>query len=156
MSYAEVLAKLASVLPFHQTTQYTPLPLLSLPPPSLCPSQQPPSLPLPSSIQFTTFISSVESLFGLLNGDDIYNTYIQINEQVDILAYVYSRIFLYLFLALFIYAVLNLFTSLIIAAYEISQVMTYCLSCDMVLVSIVDHVMGHVMLTSYLRTRTLL
>ena len=98
----------------------------------------------------------MESLFGLLNGDDIYNTYIQINEQVDVLAYVYSRIFLYLFLALFIYAVLNLFTSLIIAAYEISKVMTYCLSCDMVLVSIVDHVMGHVMLTSYLRTRTLL
>lgn len=66
--------------------------------------------------------SAIESLFGLLNGDDIYTTFTQIRPQDDEAAYVYSRIFLYIFLALFIYTVLNLFTSLIITAYEASQV----------------------------------
>ena len=45
-----------------------------------------------------------------------------ISLEDDVVAYIYSRIFLYLFLALFIYAVLNLFTSLVISAYEASQV----------------------------------
>ena len=73
-------------------------------------------------IQFTDFNDTVETLFSLLNGDDIYNTYILLDPEVDLLAYIYSRIFLYVFLGLFIYAVLNLFTSLIIVAHEISQV----------------------------------
>ena len=73
--------------------------------------------------KFEDLNSAIETLFGLLNGDDIYNTFIQIRSQDDHTAYVYSRIFLYVFLALFIYAVLNLFTSLIITAYEASQVL---------------------------------
>jgi len=40
----------------------------------------------------------------------------------DAVAYIYSRLFLYVFVALFTYAILNLFTSLVIAAYELSQV----------------------------------
>ena len=72
--------------------------------------------------KFDNMNSAIETLFGLLNGDDIYNTFIQIRSQDDLTAYVFSRIFLYVFLALFIYAVLNLFTSLIITAYEASQV----------------------------------
>lgn len=75
-----------------------------------------------SLIQFASFNDSIETLFSLLNGDDIYNTYIGIEPQVDLAAYIYSRFFLYIFLGLFVYAVLNLFTSLIISAYEISQV----------------------------------
>lgn len=75
-----------------------------------------------SFIQFASFNDSIETLFSLLNGDDIYNTYIGIEPQVDLAAYIYSRFFLYIFLGLFVYAVLNLFTSLIISAYEISQV----------------------------------
>ena len=73
--------------------------------------------------KFETMNSAIEALFGLLNGDDIYATFTQIRPQDDSTAYIYSRIFLYIFLALFIYAVLNLFTSLIITAYEASQVM---------------------------------
>lgn len=73
-------------------------------------------------LQFESFNDSIETLFSLLNGDDIYNTYIGIEPQVDLAAYVYSRFFLYIFLGLFVYAVLNLFTSLIISAHEISQV----------------------------------
>ena len=78
----------------------------------------------PSSFffQFRDLNSASEGLFGLLNGDDIYNTYTMISLEDDAVAYIYSRIFLYLFLALFIYAVLNLFTSLVISAYEASQV----------------------------------
>ena len=73
--------------------------------------------------KFEDLNSAIETLFGLLNGDDIYNTFIQVRPQDDLTAYVFSRIFLYVFLALFIYAVLNLFTSLIITAYEASQVL---------------------------------
>ena len=76
----------------------------------------------PFHIKFESINSAIETLFGLLNGDDIYNTFTQIRAQDDSTAYVYSRIFLYVFLALFMYAVLNLFTSLIITAYEASQV----------------------------------
>ena len=76
----------------------------------------------PFHVKFLTMNSAIESLFGLLNGDDIYTTFTQIRPQDDEAAYVYSRIFLYIFLALFIYTVLNLFTSLIITAYEASQV----------------------------------
>ena len=75
--------------------------------------------------QFTTFNDTIETLFSLLNGDDIYNTYILLTPGVDLAAYIYSRFFLYIFLGLFIYSVLNLFTSLIISAYEISQVGIY-------------------------------
>ena len=77
----------------------------------------------PFHVKFDGINTSIETLFGLLNGDDIYNTFIMIRSQDDHIAYFYSRVFLYIFLALFIYAVLNLFTSLIIAAYEASQVL---------------------------------
>ncbi len=72
--------------------------------------------------KFISFYETVETLFGLLNGDDIYATFDQIDIDDDVVAYVYSRVFLYCFLILFIYFVLNLFTSLVISAYEASQV----------------------------------
>ena len=79
----------------------------------------------PYHSKFFTINDTIETLFGLLNGDDIYNTYSMIDPDDDQVAYAYSRIYLYVFLALFIYAVLNLFTSLVIAAYEASTVSTY-------------------------------
>ena len=72
--------------------------------------------------KFQTFYETFETLFSLLNGDDIYNTFDLIDIDDDPVAYLYSRIFLYAFLVLFIYFVLNLFTSLVITAYEASQV----------------------------------
>ena len=72
--------------------------------------------------KFADLNRSVETLFGLFNGDDIYNTFVMIDPDDDIVVYAYSRFFLYVFLALFIYAVLNLFTSLVITAYDSSQV----------------------------------
>ena len=52
----------------------------------------------------------------------MYATFDQLDVDDDLVAYVFSRIFLYVFLVLFIYFVLNLFTSLVISAYEASQV----------------------------------
>ena len=72
--------------------------------------------------KFETFYGSFETLFGLLNGDDIYNTLDQIDTDDEVYVYVYSRFFIYAFIVLFIYFVLNLFTSLVISAYEASQV----------------------------------
>lgn len=76
----------------------------------------------PYHSKFLTFNDTVETLFGLLNGDDIYNTFILIDPDDDIIAYAYSRIYLYVFTFLFIYAALNIFTSLVIVAYEASLV----------------------------------
>lgn len=76
----------------------------------------------PYHSKFHTINDTIETLFGLLNGDDIYNTYTMIDVDDDPVAYAYSRIYLYVFLSLFIYAVLNLFTSLVIVAYEASKV----------------------------------
>jgi len=75
--------------------------------------------------KFRNFYETIETLFCLLNGDDMYTTFDRIDEDDDQVAYFFSRIFLYLFLVLFIYFVLNLFTSLVITAYEASQVIFY-------------------------------
>lgn len=72
--------------------------------------------------KFNTFYETFETLFSLLNGDDIYGTFNLIDIDDDPVAYFYSRVFIYVFLVLFIYFVLNLFTSLVITAYEASQV----------------------------------
>ena len=72
--------------------------------------------------KFVTFHASLDTLFGLINGDDIYGTFTGIDEEDDIFAFVYCRIYMYIFLALFLYFVLNLFTSLVITAHEASLV----------------------------------
>ncbi len=72
--------------------------------------------------KFLDFNASFETLFSLLNGDDIYTTFVSIDPDDNFTAYVYSRIYMYIFLILFLYFVLNLFTSLVITAYEASQV----------------------------------
>ena len=79
-------------------------------------------------IQDTTLIIEpgqlvIRTLYsGLLNGDGIYDALDEIDKDDNIIAYVYSRAFIYAFIVLFIYFVLNLFTSLVISAYEASQV----------------------------------
>ena len=72
--------------------------------------------------KFETFVDSFETLFSLINGDDIYMTFIGIDEEDHVLFYCYSRIYMYIFLVLFLYFVLNLFTSLVITAHEASRV----------------------------------
>lgn len=75
----------------------------------------------PFHYKFQTFDGTFYTLFTMLNGDDLWNTYTGITELDDAGVYVFSQIFFTLFLMLFIYAVLNLFISLIIESYEYSQ-----------------------------------
>ena len=58
-----------------------------------------------------------ECLFSLVNGDDMYNTYIMMSQDSQA-AWIFSKIYLYIFIALFIYVVLSVFISLISDTYE--------------------------------------
>ncbi|VDQ15170.1 unnamed protein product, partial [Trichobilharzia regenti] len=72
----------------------------------------------PYNLKFRTFMSTVECLYSLINGDDMFVTFTIINENDPIGIYLFSRLFLYLFITLFIYVVLNLFVTIIFEAYE--------------------------------------
>ncbi|VDO80677.1 unnamed protein product [Schistosoma mattheei] len=63
----------------------------------------------PYNLKFRTFMSTVECLYSLINGDDMFVTFTIINQNAPIGIYLFSRLFLYLFITLFIYVVLNLF-----------------------------------------------
>ncbi|XP_055470331.1 mucolipin-2 isoform X2 [Psammomys obesus] len=58
-----------------------------------------------------------ECLFSLVNGDDMFATFAQI-QQKSILVWLFSRIYLYSFISLFIYMVLSLFIALITDSYH--------------------------------------
>ncbi|CAH8626924.1 unnamed protein product [Schistosoma rodhaini] len=72
----------------------------------------------PYNLKFRTFMSTVECLYSLINGDDMFVTFTIINNNAPIGIYLFSRLFLYLFITLFIYVVLNLFVTIIFEAYE--------------------------------------
>ncbi|OXB80043.1 UNVERIFIED_CONTAM: hypothetical protein H355_012966, partial [Colinus virginianus] len=58
-----------------------------------------------------------ECLFSLVNGDDMFATFAQI-QQKSMLVWTFSRLYLYSFIILFIYMILSLFIALITDAYE--------------------------------------
>lgn len=58
-----------------------------------------------------------ECLFSLVNGDDMFATFAQI-QQKSILVWLFSRLYLYSFISLFIYMVLSLFIALITDSYH--------------------------------------
>ncbi|XP_024233467.1 mucolipin-2 isoform X2 [Oncorhynchus tshawytscha] len=58
-----------------------------------------------------------ESLFSLVNGDDMYTTFAQLKDK-NSLVWLFSRVYLYSFISLFIYMVLSLFIALITDAYD--------------------------------------
>ena len=68
-------------------------------------------------LQFRTPSIASECLFSLVNGDDMYNTFIMMSD-VSQAAWIFSKIYLYIFIALFIYVVLSVFISLISDTYE--------------------------------------
>uniref|UniRef100_A0A5K3EJ61 PKD_channel domain-containing protein n=3 Tax=Mesocestoides corti TaxID=53468 RepID=A0A5K3EJ61_MESCO len=72
----------------------------------------------PFNVKFRTFTSSLECLFSLINGDDMYVTFSIIDRTKGLGIFLFSRIFLYTFITLFIYAVLNIFVTIIFEAYE--------------------------------------
>ncbi|ERE86693.1 mucolipin-2 [Cricetulus griseus] len=58
-----------------------------------------------------------ECLFSLVNGDDMFATFAQI-QQKSTLVWLFSRLYLYSFISLFIYMVLSLFIALITDSYH--------------------------------------
>ncbi|KAJ8408510.1 hypothetical protein AAFF_G00259240 [Aldrovandia affinis] len=67
--------------------------------------------------KFRTINTVSECLFSLINGDDMFPTFKDM-QQKSYLVWVYSRLYLYSFVSLFIYMVLSLFITLITDTYE--------------------------------------
>ncbi|KAM4722974.1 mucolipin-2 [Rhinophrynus dorsalis] len=67
--------------------------------------------------KFEDLNTVAECLFSLVNGDDMFATFAQI-QQKSTLVWLFSRLYLYSFISLFIYMILSLFIALITDSYE--------------------------------------
>eukprot|EP00118_Oscarella_pearsei_P029199 m.3898 g.3898 ORF g.3898 m.3898 type:complete len:697 (+) comp9950_c0_seq2:57-2147(+) len=76
----------------------------------------------PYNTKFTTIVITSDCLFSLLNGDDMFNTYM-ITSDANMVAYVFCQVYIYVFVSLFIYVVLNLFIGLISEMYSAVRMM---------------------------------
>ncbi|CAL8083714.1 unnamed protein product [Calicophoron daubneyi] len=81
----------------------------------------------PFNIKFRTFISTLECLYSLLNGDEQFVTYRIVGEDSPSSIYYFSRLYLYSFISLFTYVVLNLCLTLVFEAYmEVKDMKETC------------------------------
>lgn len=71
----------------------------------------------PYHTKFRTLSMVSECLFSLINGDDMFVTFAEM-EHSSPLVWIFSQIYLYTFISLFIYMVLSLFIALITGAYD--------------------------------------
>lgn len=71
----------------------------------------------PYHIKFRSLATTSECLFALINGDDMFATFVIFDSKSWMLWW-FSRIYLYLFISLYIYVVLSLFISVIMDAYD--------------------------------------
>jgi len=69
----------------------------------------------PFNDKFRTLTVTSETLFSLLNGDDMFNTFQMLEPRGP---FVFSQIYLYSFICVFIYVVLSLFISVVMDSYE--------------------------------------
>ncbi|XP_060900960.1 mucolipin-3-like [Labrus mixtus] len=67
--------------------------------------------------KFRTLDKVSECLFSLINGDDMYATFLNMRDK-SYMVWLFSRLYLYSFISLFIYMVLSLFIALITDTYE--------------------------------------
>ncbi|KAJ7400977.1 mucolipin-3 isoform X1 [Pitangus sulphuratus] len=67
--------------------------------------------------KFEDLNTVAECLFSLVNGDDMFATFAQI-QQKSTLVWRFSRLYLYSFISLFIYMILSLFIALITDSYD--------------------------------------
>ncbi|KAM9719899.1 mucolipin-3 [Menidia menidia] len=67
--------------------------------------------------KFRTFDKVTECLFSLINGDEMYATFLKMKDK-SYMVWFFSRVYLYSFISLFIYMVLSLFIALITDTYE--------------------------------------
>ena len=71
--------------------------------------------------QFRTLSITVECMYSLLNGDDMFATYRALSGANRLIK-IFSQIYLYTFISLFIYVVLSLFIAVIMDTYETVKV----------------------------------
>uniref|UniRef100_A0A3Q4G7U8 Mucolipin TRP cation channel 1a n=1 Tax=Neolamprologus brichardi TaxID=32507 RepID=A0A3Q4G7U8_NEOBR len=71
----------------------------------------------PYHVKFRSLSMVSECLFSLINGDDMFVTFAEMQETSP-LVWLFSQVYLYTFISLFIYMVLSLFIALITGAYE--------------------------------------
>lgn len=74
--------------------------------------------------KFRSLANVSECLFSLINGDDMYSTFLQMRDK-SYMVWLFSRLYLYTFISLFIYMVLSLFIALITDTYETIKVGAY-------------------------------
>lgn len=67
--------------------------------------------------KFRTLDKVTECLFSLINGDDMFATFLKLRAK-PYMVWLFSRLYLYSFISLFIYMVLSLFIALITDTYE--------------------------------------
>ncbi|XP_068197639.1 mucolipin-3-like [Antennarius striatus] len=67
--------------------------------------------------KFRTLDKVTECLFSLINGDDMYATFLKMRSK-SYMVWLFSRLYLYSFISIFIYMVLSLFIALITDTYE--------------------------------------
>ncbi|KAM9790005.1 mucolipin-3-like [Neosynchiropus ocellatus] len=67
--------------------------------------------------KFRTLDKVTECLFSLINGDDMFATFLMLRDK-SYMVWLFSRLYLYSFISLFIYMVLSLFIALITDTYE--------------------------------------
>nr|XP_027197207.1 mucolipin-3-like [Dermatophagoides pteronyssinus] len=72
----------------------------------------------PHHLKFRTLSSTLECLFSLMNGDDMFATFFSTDVRKSTLIWWFSRIYLYLFISLSIYVIVSLFIAIILDAYE--------------------------------------
>ena len=76
-------------------------------------------------LQFQSFSQSVETLFCMLNGDDLYETFEDSDSTfLSSLTEIFSKVYFAVFVFIFIYAALSLFIGLFTAAYDELSVST--------------------------------
>uniref|UniRef100_A0A8C4R0R2 Mucolipin TRP cation channel 3 n=1 Tax=Eptatretus burgeri TaxID=7764 RepID=A0A8C4R0R2_EPTBU len=71
--------------------------------------------------KFRTLDMASECLFSLINGDDMFATFTEINGK-GYLVWLFSQVYLYTFISLFIYMILSVFIALITETYECIKV----------------------------------
>lgn len=71
--------------------------------------------------KFRTLDKVTECLFSLINGDDMFATFLNLRDK-SYMVWLFSRVYLYTFTSLFIYMVLSLFIALITDTYEPSNI----------------------------------
>eukprot|EP00794_Sanderia_malayensis_P007716 gene7716-8555_t len=72
----------------------------------------------PFHVKFRTLLITMECLFSLLNGDDMYPTFGNVSNKAGIAVLIFSKLYLYFFISFFIYVVLSTFISIVGDTYE--------------------------------------